>query len=263
MAQCTAGPSAVEDDSGTQQQQQLAYPVSATGACPTCGSRKVAYLVLAPVSAGGPGAPAPRMATKMSLVIEQLLQHGLAAYVRPEPDRETPSFSCLNCSFGFNLDWSQCSLERILQVHRASCRGPSCDPPAPVPASASAPHAAPDDAGGSSLAYELRLAAQQIADSLPAAPATPAEPPELVGYINPRTGRFQRIASEQHWAAHNLAPDREGRQMARYFDVGAFERDSAAATHKAPPLSKKEGQQRRMEQRTKRRKHRDAWLFKD
>ena len=79
--------------------------MSTTGACPTCSSMHVFYLVLADDDA---------TEDDLGPLLSKLLRLGWAYRVQATEDNPNPpSFSCGSCGYGFNLDFTQTDLDQI------------------------------------------------------------------------------------------------------------------------------------------------------
>lgn len=74
-------------------------------------------------------------------------------------------------------------------------------------------------------------------------------------FFNTRTNRFQAQTSEEHWASQGLPLDREGRQMAAFFDVEAYqESQRAISKNKKKPPKQSAKYWRKVKEEKKRRK---------
>ena len=117
------------------------YPVSGDGTCPYCRSARVQYLLLS-------AAEMPDQ--DLSPLLRGLLGAGHAARLPPADAAapEPPSFKCVACGYGFNLDWTRASLETIFGDGGGGGGGDAWDrptQPVPTPGAARAllRHAAP------------------------------------------------------------------------------------------------------------------------
>ena len=90
--------------------------------------------------------------------------------------------------------------------------------------------------------------ATQPKDSAPAEPASYTSK----AYFNARTQRFQAQTSEEHWASQGLALDREGRQMAAFFDVEAYQESQRNYKKKKQPKQSAKYWKKKKEERKRR-----------
>ncbi|XP_065069375.1 uncharacterized protein LOC135694521 isoform X1 [Rhopilema esculentum] len=105
----SSGESAVEktgSKSETEKKTYTAddYPVSKDGRCPYCESQEVVYIIINEGEEDGKD--------ELPDILQQLLQYNFA-YKMPKDENEPPSFQCLKCTYGFNLDWRSTDLEKI------------------------------------------------------------------------------------------------------------------------------------------------------
>ncbi|XP_065833526.1 uncharacterized protein [Oscarella lobularis] len=217
-----------EEDSAASTATASAYPVSLTGSCPTCHSADVTYIIVTPK--GEEDAELPPL-------LEKLIEKGRAVKMNePDTSQEVPSFQCVKCGYGFNLDWTATSLESIFNVtSEGEDKLPIATKPTTKPLESETKQKpevvvpVPDDEASSSSSswYGQAAYGQQAEAATSTYPQFTRQYEEynIPGNFNVLTGKFQRLSNDQHWTDRGLPTDRDARQLAHFMNVNLVDQE--------------------------------------
>ena len=196
----------------------IVYPISDTGCCPTCASNYVNYIVLISKDATNDDDIDP--------LLLRLLVLGLA-YKLFEPDDDTvvPSFKCLACGYGFNLDFEKSNLETVFHTYlnqsveeRVVCSGTPTN-------------------------YKTQSELALVAGLSYTTHTRPDfETYSVTGSFNKMTGGFQANSTEDHFLKKGIPVQKDMRQMGHFFDLSQLIEAPCQEPIKKVKISKKQVQ---------------------